>query len=104
MKDDCIDMEKARREELRWLILKALYAAQPVGTSEGIILNAVSIVILDSTSLEVRRELDYLAERNLAQIVSREPAWFAKIDWHGVDVVEYTVDCLPGIARPKKWW
>ena len=22
---------------------------------------------------------------------------------NGVDVVEYTVDCDPGIARPKKW-
>ena len=104
MSNDGIDIEKARREELRWLILKALYAAQPVGTSERIIHNAVSIVIMDTTGLEVRRELAYLAERNLAQIVSREPIWFAKIDWHGVDVVEYTVDCLPGIARPKKWW
>jgi hypothetical protein len=22
----------------------------------------------------------------------------------GIDVVEYTVECDPGIARPKKYW
>jgi hypothetical protein len=32
-----MDMEKARREELRWLILQALNAAQPVGAPETIV-------------------------------------------------------------------
>jgi Fe2+ or Zn2+ uptake regulation protein len=100
-----MDIERARREEMRWLILQALYAAQPVGTSELIIKNAIEQVILDATMLEVRRELDYLEERGLVSVTNRNTTtWFAKLNNHGVDIVEYTIDCLPGIARPKKYW
>lgn len=100
-----INVQKARREELRWLILNALYAAQPIGTSETVIKNAIEPVILDITLLEIRKELDYLAERNLISMNCRDtPVWNAKINRHGIDVVEYTVDCDPGIARPKQWW
>jgi len=100
-----MDIEKARREELRWLILRALYAARPMGTSETIIKNAIEPVILDITEIEIRRELDYLAERDLISVSNKDtPIWFAKINNHGIDIVEYTVDCHPGIARPKKYW
>lgn len=100
-----MDMEKARREELRWLILQALHAAQPVGASESIVKNAIEAVILDVTLVEIRRELDYLAERKLLTVTHRDtPVWFAKINRYGIDVVEYTVECDPGIARPKKYW
>lgn len=100
-----MDMEKARREELRWLILQALNAAQPVGAAETIIKNAIESVVLDVTVLEIRNHLDYLAERELVTITHRDtPVWFAKINRHGIDIVEYTVDCHPGIARPKKYW
>ncbi|HOL44526.1 MAG TPA: hypothetical protein PK659_09760 [Methanothrix sp.] len=100
-----MDIEKARREELRWLILCALYASRPVGASEHIIRNAIEPVILDVTDHEIRRELDYLAERDLVTIMNRNtPIWIAKINNHGVDIVEYTVECFPGIARPKKYW
>jgi hypothetical protein len=98
-----IDMERARREEMRWLILRALYAAQPMGTSEAIIRNALEPVIPDATELEIRKELDYLEERELAKVERNRPVWFAKINNHGIDFVEYTVDCRPGISRPRKW-
>ncbi len=100
-----MDIEKARREELRWLILRALYAARPVGTSENIIKNAIEPIILDITTIEIRQELNYLAERDLITIFNKDtPVWAAKINNHGIDIVEYTVDCFPGIARPKKYW
>lgn len=98
-----IDLEKARREEMRWVILRALYAAQPLGTSEVIVLNAIEPIIPDATVMDVRRELDYLASRELAIVDKDRAVWTAKINNHGIDVVEYTVDCRPGIARPKKW-
>lgn len=102
--DHIIDMEKARREELRWMILRALYAAQPIGTSEHIVLKAVEAVVPDITLNELRRELDYLDERKLISVAWKEtPVWFAKINRYGIDVVEFTVECLPGIARPRKW-
>jgi len=101
-----VDLEKARREELRWLILRALYAARPIGTTETIIKNAIEPVMLDITLIEIRRELDYLADRDLLAVVRPPcaPVWSAKINRMGVDLVEYTVPCDPGIARPEKWW
>lgn len=102
--DQMIDMERARREELRWMILVALNAAQPVGTSEYIIRKAIEPVVPDITLNELRCALDYLEERKLIAASRKEsPVWFAKIKRYGIDVVEYTIDCLPGIARPKKW-
>lgn len=101
-----VDIAKARREELRWLILRALYAARPIGTTENIIKNAIEPVMLDITMIEVRRELDYLEDRELLTVVrgNHVPIWSAKINRLGVDLVEYTVPCDPGIARPEKWW
>ena len=98
-----IDMERARREEMRWLILRALYSANPTGTSEVIIRNAMEPVIPDATELEIRKELDYLEERELVKVERNRPVWFGKINNHGIDFVEYAVDCRPGIARPRKW-
>jgi len=98
-----LDMEKVRREEMRWLILRALYAAQPVGTSEVIIRAAFEQIIPDATEMEIRRELDYLKERKLVTVEKDRQVWFAKINRYGVDLVEYTVSCDPGIARPKRW-
>ncbi|MGP8432005.1 hypothetical protein ACT2FY_39450 [Paraburkholderia fungorum] len=100
------DVEKSRRENLRWLILLALNSAQPIGASEQIILSAIAPMIPDLTQLELRRGLDYLAERDLIMIAGRDtqPAWFCKLHRHGIDVVEYTVPVEPGIARPAKYW
>ncbi|MBP8981235.1 MAG: hypothetical protein KBG09_08350 [Syntrophobacterales bacterium] len=100
-----LDIEKARREEMRWLMLRALHAARPSGMSEVMIRNAIEPVILDVTLNDIRRELDYLEERELVAVTHRDsPIWRAKINNHGIDIVEYTVDCRPGIARPRKWW
>jgi len=100
-----IDLEKAKTEHLRWLILTALNAARPVGTSETIVLSALQAVPLPVTLVELRREMEYLEDRKLVVVAGKEsPCWHAKLTHHGVDVVEYTVECHPGIARPKKWW
>ena len=100
-----VDFEKARREELRWLILVSAYAGQPVGASETIILSAIQPVVPDLTLLELRRELAYLEDRKLVAISNKQTLhWFVKINNHGVDCVEYTTECYPGIARPAKWY
>jgi hypothetical protein len=101
-----LDLEKARRESLRWLVLQALNSAQPFGASEQLLHTAIAPLMPDLTQLELRRNLDYLAERELINISGREtqPQWFCKLDRFGIDVVEYTVNCDAGIARPKKYW
>jgi hypothetical protein len=100
------DFNKARRENLRWVILLALNAARPIGANESVVFSAVQPVIPDLTLMELRRELDYLEERDLINITGRgeQPFWFCKLERDGIDVVEYTVSCEAGIARPAKYW
>jgi hypothetical protein len=100
-----VDMEKQKREQLRWLILETLNSARPIGANEGLILNVVNDVQGQVTTLELRKELDYLADRELVEVEGKNSAvWKAELTRHGVDVVEYTIECDAGIARPRKYW
>lgn len=100
-----IDQAKVRRESLRWYLLLALYNARPEEVVEDIIQATMRSIYPDVTPLEVRKELDYLADRELVQL-RKEPSgrWWGDLTRVGVDVVEYTVECDPGIARPVKYW
>jgi hypothetical protein len=99
------DMNKARREALRWMILLTLNNARPFGAYESMVLTVVQAEYPDATGLELRKELDYLADRVLVDL-KKEPGgkWHAELTRCGVDIAEYTIDCQPGIARPKKYW
>ncbi|MCY1423737.1 hypothetical protein D3C76_513910 [compost metagenome] len=100
-----IDPAKARRESMRWCILLTLNTSRPVDPHEAVVLATVQGVYPDATPLELRKELDYLADRLLVTL-DRQPSgpWIAGLTSLGVDVAEYTVECLPGIARPVKYW
>ncbi|MFT0531615.1 hypothetical protein ACMHYJ_02100 [Castellaniella hirudinis] len=100
-----VDMARARREGLRWIILLTLNNARPIGAYEGLVLTVVQAEYPDATPLELRRELDYLHDRRLVEI-KKEPSgkWHAALTRLGTDITEYTVDCEPGIARPQKYW
>lgn len=100
-----IDHDKIRRETIRWQILLTLHNASPTGAYEELILSVILATYTDATALELRKALDYLSDRNLISL-TEEPSgrWFADLNRNGTDVVEYTVDCDPGIARPKKYW
>jgi hypothetical protein len=100
-----IDIEKQKREQLRWLILETLNSARPIGANEGLMLNVVNDIQGQVTGRELRLELDYLTDRGLVSITGKDtPIWHAELTRDGVDVVEYTVVCDAGIARPKKYW
>ena len=100
-----IEMEKQRREQLRWILLLALNHARPYGAMEVVLCGTAQGVYADVTALEIRRELSYLEDRKLIEI-KRSPSgpWHAELERYGVDMVEYNIDCLPGIARPPKYW
>jgi hypothetical protein len=99
------DMAKLRRESIRWQILLTLNNARPNGCFESIPLSVVRAEYPDATQLEVRRELDYLASRDLVEIDKRpDGRWLCELMRYGVDVVEYTVPVEPGIARPGKYF
>lgn len=100
-----VDQAKVRRESMRWNILLTLNNARPIGAYEEPVLSTIQAIYPDATALELRRELDYLADRSLVEL-KKEPSgrWFADVTRYGVDIAEYTVDCQPGIARPVKYW
>jgi len=101
------DLQKQIREQVRWLILATLDAGRPIGANEDMVLSAINAVPVQITRLELHKELDYLDTRGLISIEGKpDPSkkWFAKLTRDGIDVVEYTVECDPGIARPPKWW
>lgn len=100
-----IDHTRLRREAIRWLILLTLNNARPIGAFEGLVLSVAQSEYPDATALELRREMDYLNERELIKL-DKQPSgkWHADLTRHGVDVAEYTVNCEPGIARPAKYW
>ena len=99
-----IDPAKARREGLRWNLLKLLHMAAPYTSNETLMLDTMRGIYPDATQDEVRRQLDYLADRDLVEL-SKQPSgsWFADIGRFGTDIVEYTVECDPGIARPPRY-
>ncbi len=99
-----IDFEKAQREEARWRILRGLDAGRPRPVSETILFRLLQDIQLPLTPQHLRRELDYLEDRGLVRLLGQNtPTWSAELTRHGVDVVEYTIECDPGIARPAKW-
>lgn len=100
-----MDMDKVRREQIRWLALVATNAGRPFPVAEPLILGAIQGVPVQCTALELRRELAYLEDRKLLHLYQLEGApWLAELTHHGVDFVEYTIAAEPGIARPKKYW
>ena len=100
-----MDLEKKRIEVLRWRILQTLNVGRPYPVSEEVIMATVGGEDMPVTPRELRREMDYLEDRKLIVISGKDTAfWSADLTHHGVDVAEYTVECLPGIARPVKYW
>lgn len=99
------DIIRVRRESLRWSLLVALNRTRPYTASEVLLFDVAHSIYPDATKLEVRQELDYLSDRALVE-VAKQPSglWFASLTRTGTDLVEYTIDCQPGIARPDKYW
>ena len=97
--------EKARREGMRWHLVNTLHKARPYTTSEVFLLDVMRGIYPDATALELRQQLDYLADRKMVELNKQHSGmWFADLTSLGVDIAEYTVDCRAGIARPEKYW
>lgn len=100
-----INLEQKQREEARWRILRVLDAGRPIGVSENIVWRVLGDIKLRLSPNAVRRELAYLRDLGLVKIEDEDSdVWFAELTAEGVDVVEYTVNAPPGVARPRKYW
>ena len=99
------DLVKARRENMRWLLLNALNNARPLGAMDVLVLTVVQAIYPDATANELHAQLAYLENKELV-VINRKPDghWHSLLNSTGIDVVEYTVDGPAGIARPTKYW
>lgn len=95
-------LRKKQIERGRWYILLFLDAARPVGLEETLLLANLDETHYRFTPTELRRELDYLQERQLLKIEEKDGVWEARLTRLGIDLVEYTVECDPGIDRPPR--
>ena len=94
------DMEMSRIEVERRMVLLVLEASSPVGSSEDMILNALRRHRYPTIPSEVKKYLDYLEQKGLAQIEDRDAdLWHATITATGVDVLQGVVKTPHGIAR-----
>ena len=95
----------ARVAGMRWTILQAISYGTHLGATDAMILPAVLLRWLDASQLELRREIDYLETRGLVTTERNEiHPWRCRLTRYGRDLVDYTVDCDPGIARPPPYW
>lgn len=100
-----VDVTKVRRESMRWNLIQTMDKMRPHTSSELYLLSIMQAIYADATGLEVRRELDYLKDRDLVEVVKQPSGmWFADLTRYGVDIAEYTIACEAGIARPDKYW
>ena len=98
-----IDLQQKQREEARWRILRVLDAGRPFGCNENIVWRTLNDVKLPLTLMQVRRELAYLRDLGLLEILDeRTELWSARLTATGVDLVEYTIAAPPGIVRPPQ--
>jgi hypothetical protein len=105
MKDpilDAIDLARAERETLRWVLLTALWHARPYGTLETVLVRTAHDIPLNVTTDLVRRELAWLESHGLAHLV-RDAVWRAEISALGEDVYEHRAHAPAGLARPPRW-
>lgn len=100
-----VDLLKVRRESMRWHLLNALDKARPIGALDILLLDIIRCIYTDVTANELHQQLDYLQGHGLIEIIKQHDGhWHAKLNHHGIDVVEYTAVCPAGIARPPKYW
>jgi hypothetical protein len=92
-------------QELRWRICLALHYARPLSASSGLLWRALDESDLPITAQQLNREVAYLQDKEIVTVAGDLSGdWKAELSAAGVDLVEYTIDCPPGIGRPEKYW
>ncbi len=97
-----MEIERMRREDARWKMLRVIDAGHPVGVNASIIRRVLSDLSLPLSQADLRRELVYLRDLGLIEIGEADGEQFAKATAAGVAVVEYTAPVPAGVGRPAK--
>lgn len=98
-----IDMAKLRREVIRWILLVSLNSARASGgASETLLLYMIQAEYPDATPLEIRGQLEYLADRSLIKLSGRmetglPPSTIAASMWSSIPWT--AIQALPARRR-----
>ena len=86
---------------LRWDILRTTHVGGHLGVTETMMLRTLECEWIGLTRAVLRDQIAYLEARRLV-IVRRSEVedWRLRLDRYGHDVVEYQVECDPGVRRP----
>lgn len=101
--DAALDLARAERETLRWVMLTALWHARPYGTTETVLLACAHDIPIAATAAMVRQELGWLETHGLASLDRTGPVWGARLTALGEDVYDYRAQAPAGLARPPRW-
>lgn len=101
--DAALDIGRAHRETLRWVLLTALWHSRPYGAREDLLSLCAVDAGVSATLDEVRRELGWLESHGLAQLIKARAVWDAQLTALGEDVYDYRAEAPAGLARPPRW-
>ncbi len=88
---------------LRWTIMRTIMVGGHLGATDRMCKEVAAAEFMGVTRQLVRNEIKYLEDRGLTDVTRSEvSAWRMTLNRHGRDIVDYTVPCLPGIARPER--
>lgn len=95
---------KQRREGMRWNIINTLNKARPHTTSETFLLDIMNAIYPQTTALELRQQLDYLADRKMVDL-NKAPhgLWFADLTSLGVDIANIRWSAVPVLHGLRKY-
>lgn len=101
--DAAIDLARAERETLRWIILSALWHGRPYGVNEHVLLMTARDIPLRVTADLVRSEMASLEKRSLVKVGRDGQLWWGELTAEGEAVVDYRAEAPNDIARPPRW-
>lgn len=94
-----MDIARAKTQEIRAHLLKALDRGRPAPTPEALLIRSLKQASLPTTRTELQQELGYLEAKGL--VAHLEVLW--RLLPYGVDVLEHSVEPPPGIPQPNGW-
>jgi len=95
--------ESSTAGRVRWYLLRALVAAEPVGADELLLHDVLDCESLRLTALDLRRALAFLEKAGLAKIDRTDrDTWRAEATVHGLNFAAYELPDIVGIDRPER--
>ena len=94
-----MDIAKAKQQETRAHLLKALDRGRPDPTPEALLLRSLKQASLMVNREQLQQELGYLEAKGL--VAHHEVLWCLLP--FGVDILEHSIEPPPGIPQPNGW-